>query len=113
MSRGIRSSSFHECTNTIENQRRIYRVNSYIRRAKNNIIVNKSGIARTRVSGAALRFVCVYVRRLESKSRKRRMKRWKGEGGKKEREEKDETRDKRGGKKKEKGGGERVRLITI
>lgn len=87
-------------------------MNSYIRRAKNNIIVNKSGIARTRVSGAALRFVCVYVRRLESKSRKRRMKRWKGEGGKKEREEKDETRDKRGGK-KEKGGGERVRLITI
>lgn len=40
------------------------------------------------------------------------MKRWKGEGGKKEREEKDETRDKRGGG-KEKEGDERVRLITI
>lgn len=41
------------------------------------------------------------------------MKRWKGEGGKKEREEKDETRDKRGGGKRKRRGRARTSYNDI
>lgn len=58
--------------------------------------------------------VFTYVVRLESKSRKRRMKRWEGgRGGGEERKEKDETRDKRGEKKRKRRGRTRTSYNDI
>lgn len=64
-----------------------------------------------RVSGAALRFVCVYVCRATRVEKSEEKNEKMGEGRKKER--KKTKREIKGGEKKEKVGGERVRLITI
>lgn len=68
-----------------------------------------------RVSGAALRFVCVYVCRATrvEKSEEKNEKMGGRERGGEERKEKDETRDKRGEKKRKRRGRTRTSYNDI